>query len=308
MRTSWRYSPLGWSVLAILGLGLVSTNVVATDTNSESTIKTRFLGVRGAGGKATKRDSWQIVLRNPIKITGTAPSPAVKIWNLDLDDNDVSTFRALKKSGKKVICYFSAGSYENWRDDKGDFLPSDLGETMDGWPDERWIDTRSPNVRKIMKRRIALAASKGCDAIDPDNVDGFTNDTGFDLTEADAIDYIKFLATAGASYGMATSLKNCGDIVGRVLKYVQFAVVEQCVQYSECSLYAPFIKAGKPVFHIEYPRGAGSQVPASTSKKLCGTTGSAAGSRGFSKILKKLNLDGWVQYCGSSKTYKTQVQ
>jgi hypothetical protein len=174
-------------MLAILGVGLISTSVVAIDTK-DSIGKSRFLGARGSGSQVTRSRSvwqpsagasWQIVLQNPIKITGTTTSPDVKIWDLDLDDNDVSTFRTLKTCGKRVICYFSAGSYEDWRDDKHEFLPSDLGETMDGWPDERWVDTRSSNVRKIMKRRIALAASKGCDAIDPDNVDGYVRFPSF---------------------------------------------------------------------------------------------------------------------------------
>lgn len=170
---------LAWRMFAIFGL--LST-VIALDTESIANIPGRFRSVRAASTKATKYKtvwqpaagiSWQIVLLNPIQVSGTTLSPNVKVWDLDLYDNDASTFKALHSSGKKVICYFSAGSYEDWRYDADQFVDSDLGETMDGWPDERWLDTRSSNVRKIMKLRIALAASKGCDAIDPDNVDGY---------------------------------------------------------------------------------------------------------------------------------------
>lgn len=120
--------------------------------------------------------SWQIILLKPIEVKNdTKIEPDVEIFDLDLYDNDASTFAALQTLGKKVICYFSAGSYEDWRDDKGDFHKVDLGKPLDGWPGERWLNVSSPNVRSIMKRRIEMAAKKGCDAIDPDNVDGFVS-------------------------------------------------------------------------------------------------------------------------------------
>lgn len=123
--------------------------------------------------------TWQIILLKPLKLNkdGTAKNlkPNVGIYDLDLYDNDAETFKALHKAGKKVICYFSAGSWENWRDDKKQFKKADLGKTMDGWPDEKWINIRSKNVRNIMKKRIKYAAEKGCDAIDPDNVDGYVS-------------------------------------------------------------------------------------------------------------------------------------
>jgi hypothetical protein len=46
---------------------------------------------------------------------------------------------------------------------------------MDGWPKEKWVDIRSVHVRTIMSKRIELAAQKGFDAIDPDNVDGYVS-------------------------------------------------------------------------------------------------------------------------------------
>lgn len=119
--------------------------------------------------------TWQIVLQGAIKLTNGSASPDVAIWDLDLFDNDAETFKALQGHGKKVICYFSAGSYENFRPDKGRFNESDLGKPLDGWPNERWLDLNSDNVRSIMRDRIKLASSKGCDAIDPDNVDGYVS-------------------------------------------------------------------------------------------------------------------------------------
>ena len=121
-------------------------------------------------------DSWQIVLKQAIHLESSDDiDPDVDIYDLDLYDNDVETFQILQKAGKKVICYFSAGSWENYREDKDDFDKDDLGKELDGWPDERWLDLTSSGVRDIMKKRIKTAWKKGCDAIDPDNVDGYVS-------------------------------------------------------------------------------------------------------------------------------------
>lgn len=120
--------------------------------------------------------SWQIALLHPLDLDNKDDiNPDVEIYDLDLYDNDADTFSTLRKAGKKVICYFSAGSWENWRDDKDDFADADLGKELDGWPGEKWLNVSSPNVHNIMKKRIKLASEKGCNAIDPDNVDGFVS-------------------------------------------------------------------------------------------------------------------------------------
>lgn len=122
--------------------------------------------------------SWQIVLNNPIKIDTKAPvaiTPDVEVFDIDLFENPKSTIDALRGLGKKVIAYFSAGSYEPGRPDSKEFKASDMGKTMEGWEKEKWLDLKSANVRSIMSRRIELAAEKGFDAIDPDNVDGYVS-------------------------------------------------------------------------------------------------------------------------------------
>jgi hypothetical protein len=121
--------------------------------------------------------SWQIILSSPLRIDSTAPAvtPDVEIWDLDLFDNPATTFKALQSLGKRVICYFSAGSYEPNRPDSDRFTKNDMGFGLEGWPGEVWLNTSSNAVRNIMKDRIRLASEKGCDAIDPDNVDAFVS-------------------------------------------------------------------------------------------------------------------------------------
>ncbi|KAK7429650.1 hypothetical protein QQZ08_003845 [Neonectria magnoliae] len=253
--------------------------------------------------------SWQIILKYPIALTDDSTddlAPDTDIWDLDLYDNDKSVFDALRDAGKRVICYFSAGSWEDWRDDADDFAKADLGKDLDGWKGEKWLNVSSPEVRSIMKTRIKLASEKGCSAIDPDNVDGYQNENGLGLTEADAISYIKFLSAEAAQYNMSTGLKNAGDIIDDVLDHVHFSVNEQCIQYGECETFAAFIAADKPVFNIEYPDKA-PKVSDKEKAVICSDTGKAKGSDKFSKVIKKMILDGWVEYCGSSKTYTTKT-
>jgi hypothetical protein len=131
-------------------------------------------------------ETWQIVLRATIDKTNLQPS-FVDIWDIDLYENtaqgtDSSTISYLKeKMNAKVICYFSAGTWEEVRTDAGKFNVDDIGNLMEGWP-EYWLNTNSQSVREIMKARIAVAAQMGCDAIDPDNVDGFVSPSNLDYS------------------------------------------------------------------------------------------------------------------------------
>ncbi len=122
-------------------------------------------------------DTWQWQLSGTLNT-----NYMVSVYDIDLFDTSASTISMLKSQGKRVVCYFSAGSSENWRPDFSKFLSSDMGKNLDGWAGERWLDTRSANVRAIMAARMDLAKSKGCDGVEPDNVDGYTNGPGFPLT------------------------------------------------------------------------------------------------------------------------------
>jgi hypothetical protein len=246
--------------------------------------------------------TWQIVLYGGIVPLQSASDivPDVDIYDLDVFDNDVQTFRVLQNAGKKVICYFSAGSYEEWRDDAGDFEERDMGSPLDGWDGERWLDISSPRIRDIMARRIEVAASKGCDAVDPDNVDGYNNENGLGLTEEDTIDFVRFLSEQAHSHGMAVGLKNADAVIPSVLDLVEFSVNEQCIEYKECEKFEAFIDADKPVFNIEYPESA-PIISDDVFEHICSDSGDAAGSGRFSKVIKEMDVLGWVKYCDGNE-------
>lgn len=188
------------------------------------------------------------------------------IFDVDLFETASSTIQNLQARGAKVICYFSAGTSEDWRPDYNQFTSTDKGSELPDWKGEKYLNLRSANVLRIMKARIANAASIGCDAIDPDNMgwfrlldthtteandglDGFTNTNGLGLAAADSTLFMRALAAEAAKYGMSTGLKNAQSIIASVADVVQFAVNEECKTVTkDCGVYDEFV-AEKPVFH-----------------------------------------------------------
>ena len=192
-------------------------------------------------------DTWQW------QLTGTInTSYNVNVYDIDLFDAPDAVIATLHSQGKHVVCYFSAGSGENWRPDYASFKAADLGNALDGWAGEKWLDTRSTNVRNIMAARLDKAKARGCDGVEPDNVDGYTNGPGFPLTATTQLDYNRFLATAAHARGLKVALKNDVDQVTALAASFDFAVNEQCNEYSECGAYSAFTGANKPVFNAEY--------------------------------------------------------
>jgi cysteinyl-tRNA synthetase, unknown class len=209
----------------------------------------------------------------------------VELYDVDLFDSADSLVTSLQASNKKVICYFSAGSYENWRSDIDSFNPTDLGNFLDGWPDEQWLDIRSSNVMDIMKARLDLAVQKGCDGVEPDNVDGYINDSGFPLTAEDQLTFNRSLAEEAHSRNLSIGLKNDLDQIDVLVDYFDFSVNEQCFEFDECSSLNPFIEAGKPVLNAEYLELYSSDPDAR------GVICAAANLAGLSTLVLPLALD-----------------
>jgi hypothetical protein len=192
-------------------------------------------------------DTWQWQIQGAIN-----PAYDVAIYDVDLFDAPQAAIDQLHADGRKVLCYFSAGSYEDFRDDADQFDPADLGDTLDGFPDERWLDIRSLAVVRIMEARLDLAVAKRCDGVEPDNMTGFQDGGPFPLTPLDQLAFNRRIANAAHQRGLAVALKNDLDQVDDLLAYFDLQVNEQCHEFDECDVLAPFIAAGKPVLNAEY--------------------------------------------------------
>ena len=187
------------------------------------------------------------------QLSGTVDTSVnAQVYDIDGGENSATVVATLHAAGRKVICYVNAGAYESFRADAKRYPAAIIGQS-NGWPGERWLDVRQLNVlRPIIADRFKACAQKGFDGVEADNVDGYHNDTGFPLTAADQLAFNHMLADLAHAAGLAIGLKNDLDQIPQLVADFDFAVNEQCAEYSECDLLKPFIAAGKAVFHVEY--------------------------------------------------------
>jgi hypothetical protein len=211
----------------------------------------------GAGaGKARAQSGWWMPPRQLTwywQLQGTvANDEPVAAYDIDGFENSAAEVAALHGQGKHVICYIDVGTAEDFRPDYSQFPKAVLGRS-NGWPGERWLDIRQLGVLEpIMTARFQLCKEKGFDAVEPDNIEGYANKSGFPLTAAEQLTYNEWVASEVHSLGMAVLQKNDGEQTPELLPYFDGALSEQCNQYSECADFQPYLAAGKPVLNAEY--------------------------------------------------------
>ena len=226
--------------------------------------------------------TWHLQLQGDLNLTLD-----VDVYDVDLFDTPPSAISQLRDSGRLVVCYFSAGSLEDWRRDVRRFEASDRGLRLDGWLGEYWLDIRSATVRKTMLSRLDLAAQKRCDGVDPDNVDGYANETGFSLGASHQLAFNRFLAREAHVRGLLIGLKNdLEQVPDLVDDDFDFAVNEQCHEFGECQALAAFTERGKPVLNVEYADRFRDQPAA--RDEVCAN----ARSRNLHTLVLPLELDG----------------
>lgn len=225
--------------------------------------------------------SWQWQLSGELDTTLD-----VAMYDVDLFTTSDDAMQKLHARGVKVVCYFSAGTYEPNRPDTSTLPPTTLGKALPDWPDERWLDIRSEGVRALIRKRLDSAAGRGCDGVEPDNVDAFDNDSGFPLSASDQIAFNRFIATEAHTRKLSVGLKNDLGQIPELVASFDWALDEQCMEFDECDELLPFIQANKPVFHVEY----GDE---SLRDGVC----PASNSRDFDTLIKHLALDAFRISC-----------
>lgn len=234
-----------------------------------------------AGGAGAPESRWlpDQGARWHLQLDGMPRANGVAVYDIDGADASAADVARLKASGAHVICYFSAGTWEDWREDARAFPGRVVGTAMEDWEGESWVDVRRlDQLLPIMAERMDDCAAKGFDAVDPDNVDGYLHDTGFTFTRQDSARYITELARLAHDRGLAMGLKNGIEVLPLVGDDVDFAVNEECQAWDECEAYDDFVDAGKAVFNVEYE-------------------GKCTTPRGFSSIRADYDLDGPTRRC-----------
>lgn len=231
--------------------------------------------------------TWQWQLSDP----ETEASFGVDVYDIDLFESDAKTVEDLHTAGSRVLCYLNAGSWEEWRPDADDFPSAVRGQPYQGWPGEYWLDIRQLEVLgPIMEARLDLCWDKGFDGVEPDNIDGYQNETGFPLTYQDQLTYNLWLADQAHQRGLAIGLKNDVPQAADLAAVFDFALTEDCFAEGWCGDLAPFLEAGKAVFAAEY-------TDRMTVRRFQNQVCPQAADLGISAILKRRSLDSWLELC-----------
>jgi hypothetical protein len=166
-------------------------------------------------------------------------SREVDAYDVDGFETSAATVRARHAAGRHVICYVDVGTWENFRPGRPSFPKSVLGRS-NGWPGERWLDIRRLAVLEpIMSARIRMCRQKGFDAIEPDNIDAYSNRTGFPLTARQQLTYDEWVAREAHSLGLAVFQKNDPEQARQLEPHFGGVLDEQCNQYAECASLSP---------------------------------------------------------------------
>lgn len=161
-------------------------------------------------------------------------------------------------AGLYNICYVNAfqaqpGAESTWASDL--LLRDSSGNVV---MDPNWGEALLDVSTAAKRTRIAAkvdgwidqCASKGFQAIEPDNYDSYTRSQGL-LTSGEAQSYIQLLSAHSHAQGLAIAQKNTAELASSgPSNGLDFAVAEECGKYSECDAYASAF--ANRVFVIEY--------------------------------------------------------
>lgn len=202
----------------------------------------------GAWYKPLPGVSWQWQLQGEVDTKFD-----VDLYDVDLEFVQQSVIDELHGKGIRVICYFSAGSWEDFRDDAQKFPKESIGEPLEGWPDEHWLDIANyEKFSDVIEARLDLAVEKKCDGVDPDNVHAYQVKSGFDISYDDQLVYNKWLASEAHERNLSIGLKYDIEQVKDLVDHFDFAVNEACFYYRECEKLLPFTERNKAVLGVEY--------------------------------------------------------
>lgn len=223
------------------------------------------------------------------------PDPNVSfssdVVDVDAFETPIETISALHALGKKVIAYVSVGTIEGTRPD-GNLLPSGVvGKVYPEWPDEKWVDIRQiSKIKPWLLSRFSMISNKKFDAIEPDNLDGYSNDSGFNLTILDEKKFCDSIITYAHLYGLGIGQKNLPEFSAEFSEKFDWALTEDAYNQGWAKDMMPYIDKKKPVFIVEYTDMMSQQIFDNT---VC----TDSKKRAYSAILKNRNLDKWSHTC-----------
>lgn len=219
------------------------------------------------------------------------PANTADVWALDGQLVSRETVQRLKAQGKYLVCYINVGSWDPGKVDVQNWMKLDnnkkpipgvgiypyyrnkVGNRAGNQPiwgkrygaaafnEEFWWNIFHPAVKDIIDRRIDNCASKGFDALEPDNIDGHVYEddagrrvdpSGFGWSEEQIVEFNRQLANRVHARGMKIFQKNAADLVPSLVNVYDGAIAEGCLANDECAEFQSYIQQSKPVYAIEY--------------------------------------------------------
>ncbi|WP_067474668.1 endo alpha-1,4 polygalactosaminidase [Actinomadura hibisca] len=189
---------------------------------------------------------------------------------------NTAAVQAIHARGAKAICYVDAGGIEKVRPDYQQFVDwhnangkSLIGKAYPGFPDENYANINNDRgqrdfVLRMTEARVAKCVQAGFDGVEFDVVNAYEEGkavTGWNISAATQLTFNRALADLAHRYGLSVALKNDLSQIPQLVSSFDYAVNEQCLQYTECDDLKLFVQAGKPVFQVEYE---------TDPKKFCG--------------------------------------
>jgi Glycoside-hydrolase family GH114 len=184
------------------------------------------------------------------------------VYDIDGEGAAAADVAAIHAAGAIAVCYVDVGTLESGRSDYSQFPSSVVGPAVAGWPGENWLLVTAANqgtILPLMKARFqSWCLAKGFDAIEPDNLDAWTNISN--VNETDNLAYDLAVGQLAHALPLSIGLKNLmtdldASQYPQFLATFEWALNEQCYEYSECGAYTAagsFLPAGKAVFDVEY--------------------------------------------------------
>lgn len=242
---------------------------------------------------------------------GAYPTPgSAHIWDTDLfQDSNTSSgrrlriptgpspvVRAIHAAGHYSICYVEVGAFQTGYPDNSDFAPADYGRRakryqLQGYPNEWYFDIAgfrhyvagkpstltgaAVDIAHGLGKRFRWCALEGQDAVEPDDLDGYTNATatgakggGWGLTQADAAAFERWIAHQAHADGLAVFQKNDPAHERADVSRFDGVITEECNRYADpCAGHHGdwnrYLAEGKPVLNAEYTQDG------ETTAKFC---------------------------------------
>lgn len=216
---------------------------------------------------------------------------AADVVDVDAFTTSAETVAALHAKGKKVIAYLSVGTIESDRNDVS-LIPSEVvGKKYPEWPKERWLDIRQiDKLKPWLNSRINMILKKKFDGIEPDNLDSYDNDPGFDIQLSDTKKYADYLIELAHSNGLSIGQKNVKELTADYASKFDWALTEDAFAQGWQNELSKYVKLNKPVFATEYT----DQI---SQTKFQSTVCPTAKQIRYTAILKKRDLSKWVDRC-----------